>query len=1140
VIDALEHETRYEYNERDRVTKQVDPVGAVTIWQYNDKGNLIAFTRPHRAGEDPAAYTTTMTYDARGHRTSVRRPDGSSWTSEYDENGKLLAVRDGAGNLLEQRQYNARGEVISESDRFGTTEYQDLTESGQPRRTVDPDGSVTTAQYGPIGQVTTMTSPVGTWSFQYNRLGEPTQADYGAGMVVQTEYDEYGSLIAQTSPLTGRTTRRFTESGRLEAWGRAGGPEISYQRDAAGRVIGVTDPGGRSVTYGYDAAGRINRMTDPATGERLLQLDAAGRVTKMTNALGHETSLGYYPDGSVESRRDHLGREWQFRYGPGFSVVVDPLSRTARTEVGPEGEVTRVVYPDDSEDRFEYLAGTPQGEREAFLTRIAPAGGGERLFTYDALGRLASATDLAGAAWTYQTTILGDKTTISAPGGALVREDSFNAAGELTARRFGDGGIYELDYGLGTDPARIVKPSGVEVALEYNPSGQLVSRTSTSGESESFTWTGDGSLAGFVDATGSTTYGLDAAGRLASLTQADGSRVVYGHDVLGRVTSVTVQAPGASTGSTTTYRYDEVGNLTEVDDPVAGVTSFAYDRANRLTGRTLPNGVASAWGYDLRDRILSVEHRGADGSVLASFVYTRGSRGEISRVTREDGSRIEYGYDAALRLTSESRRDSAGTVLAEILYTYDAAGNRLTVTKEGVTRESSYLSAFRLSQVKVGAAVEQSYSWDADGRVAAMSREGTTWTLGYDTKDALRSVSDGSRTLRYNHDAQGRRVAASDGTTSRQFLVAPVLGSGLDSVHLATGGGATSTFVWAGPQPLARIDGAAVRYFLTDGIGSVIGLVDSAGQVTARREFDAFGNLHSASGEPTPAHLGGDLAFQGEWREELTGLYHMRARDYDPVTGRFLSRDPAEVEPLEPESFHPYTFAYGNPLLYSDPTGMFTMVEINVTMTIDNIISAIKTAALNKIRQEVIEEVQEAAVNFLLQMIGSWVGFDLSMFAETAGSPLWQIGREFEELAHESLCTILPRGVYFEAGIDQTSGEAKDNGWTCPTSNRHGFAGVAGIRRPDFLINQGSPEKGSKSLLIGEIKLSIGSFYRAWKGKQKGQWRAIHNHSKKHAWFPHAVVLFAFKGGTEVQRKWLEKLLVENGHLPVIIVILGD
>lgn len=1145
VTDGLNHETRYEYNDRDQVTKKIDAAGAVTTWTYNASGDLLAVTLPHRPGEDPAAFTTTMTYDSDGLQTSLASPDGGSWTAEYDDAGNLLVVKDGAGRVLEGRTY-VGGALASERDRFGTSQYLDLNQFGQPSRAVDPNGKVTTAEYGSLGKISSMTSPAGTWTFQHDRLGQQTRADYGNGFVVQNEYDEFGRMVSQTSPVAGSLGRRFDLAGNLEAWELPGGTEVTYQRDASGRVTGFSDPLGRTTTYGYDAAGHMNRVVDPATGELMLELDAVGRVTKTTDALGHETRLGYYPDGRLEWQRDHDGRESSFRYGPGFSEATDPLSRTIRTEVGSEGELTRVVFPDDSEQRFEYLAGVPQGESDSYPTLVVDEAGAERRFSYDTLGRLASATDLAGETWAYSASDLSDRETVTSPLGEMLREDMLDVYGRLVSRRFGDNSVYQLGYTLGSNPTRLTKPSGLVIDLAYDTASRLTSRSSTSGETETFSWNAAGDLLSHTDATGTRANDYDPSGRLSSITQGDGARVEYGYDAVGRVTSVFVRGPGAASGSMTTYRYDTVGNLVEISDPVAGITTFEHDAARRVTRRGLANGVTTDWGYDDRDRILSVVHRRGDSSVLASFVYTRGNRGEIFTATREDGSRITYDYDDALRLTLERREAADGSLISETSYAYDAAGNRTSHTTNGVIRESSYLPGLRLSQVSAAGIVEETYTWDGDGRIATSTRQGTTWTYGYDSKDALRSVADGLRTVAYGHDAEGRRVSASDGTTMRRFLMAPVLAEGLDTVHLATDGASTSVFVWAGSQPLARVDGgASVRYFLTDGLGSVIGLVDSSGQLAARSDYDAFGNVISASGEPVPQHLGGALAFHGQWREEATGLYHLRARDYDPVTGRFLSRDQGEADLFAPESLHPYVFANGNPLMFSDPTGLFgfSVAEVNVTISMDSMLNAIKTQALNHLRQRVIEKIGEALTEFLFERLLTAVGIDLGDTFSVAGISPSALGSLFERAVGDALCGWMPKGsgLYFEAGVRASDGRPVSDGFGCEGPSG-GIARKKGVRYPDFLLRPAGfrpTNMARKTLITGEVKLGVGSFYRAWfsPGRQKNQWRAIHRHARSYGYLPHAVILVALRKGTNYQENYIVQQAVFEGVFGALMTV---
>lgn len=155
-------------------------------------------------------------------------------------------------------------------------------------------------------------------------------------------------------------------------------------------------------------------------------------------------------------------------------------------------------------------------------------------------------------------------------------------------------------------------------------------------------------------------------------------------------------------------------------------------------------------------------------------------------------------------------------------------------------------------------------------------------------------------------------------------------------------------------------------YYLTDAMGSVIGLADGTGAEAGDFRYDSFGNLRGLSGTPTLiAPMGGDFRFQGQWLEAETGLYHFRARDYDAHTGRFISRDPIDIVETEPESFNPYQFVYNNPLVYSDPTGMFTMIEINASIETQKILNGIQAQIVNQARQYFIDQAKGVAGNLI-------------------------------------------------------------------------------------------------------------------------------------------------------------------------------
>jgi RHS repeat-associated protein len=84
-------------------------------------------------------------------------------------------------------------------------------------------------------------------------------------------------------------------------------------------------------------------------------------------------------------------------------------------------------------------------------------------------------------------------------------------------------------------------------------------------------------------------------------------------------------------------------------------------------------------------------------------------------------------------------------------------------------------------------------------------------------------------------------------------------------------------------------------YVVADAMGNATAILDDEGNVLERRSYDVFGVMTcmtpdgtSVSESPTDVNVG----FQGQIRDEDTGLYQMGYRWYNPALGRWLSRDP--------------------------------------------------------------------------------------------------------------------------------------------------------------------------------------------------------------------------------------------------------
>ena len=111
-------------------------------------------------------------------------------------------------------------------------------------------------------------------------------------------------------------------------------------------------------------------------------------------------------------------------------------------------------------------------------------------------------------------------------------------------------------------------------------------------------------------------------------------------------------------------------------------------------------------------------------------------------------------------------------------------------------------------------------------------------------------------------------------------------------------------------------------------------MTNESGDVTDTLVFDAFGNETKKTGTSDNSY-----GFQGE-EQDATGLYYLRARYMDPSTGTFTSMDTYSGSLSDPMSLHKYMFANSNPVMYSDPSGHFSLMEMDASMAIDYILNA--------------------------------------------------------------------------------------------------------------------------------------------------------------------------------------------------------
>ncbi len=185
------------------------------------------------------------------------------------------------------------------------------------------------------------------------------------------------------------------------------------------------------------------------------------------------------------------------------------------------------------------------------------------------------------------------------------------------------------------------------------------------------------------------------------------------------------------------------------------------------------------------------------------------------------------------------------------------------------------------------------------------------------------TLEDGT-TVDYTHDASGNRTSRSiDGVLDASWAwddlsALPMRIGEYDST------GTLATSWLADPTSstgasLAQTTNGASSWLLSDPFANTIATVSTTGDtVSGTRTMNAFGvERLPATGALADAAVG----FAGQYLDAATGLYDMRARDYDPTSGRFTATDPVAV-PTGMPYVAGYSYAFNNPLMFTDVSGL--------------------------------------------------------------------------------------------------------------------------------------------------------------------------------------------------------------------------
>ncbi|GEP43499.1 Ig-like domain-containing protein [Brevifollis gellanilyticus] len=974
ITDRLGHATVHTFDERGNITRTVDALGGVILRTYDANDREITTT-------DPLGHTTSRTYDAQNNVLTETNPLGHITRYTYNSKKQPLTITDPLGRVTSMA-YDNQGNMTSETDALGRTTGFVPTSNGSISRlqvpggmtydfTLDGNGNRTSQiMRGTDGKVAAYQT------FTYNSVGDTTgQSDYlvpanatdvvaatklrdnvhtydaegnmtatqirdALGNVLQSQswtYNANGDEVTYTDPMGKVSTEEYDNQGRSIRSTYTDNTESQLEYDAEGNITRSVNRSGGVMTYEFDALGRQTQISNVDGTFSTVVFDAAGREISKTNELGQTTTLTYDDADHLLTETNAAGETVTHTLDAADqnTAVTDALNRTTSTVLDLVGRPTRITHPDGSFTSIGYNSANqaitrtdeagntthfdydPQGR----LLGVVDAMNHGTNMVYDSVGRLQSWTDAEGNSTSYTHDTLGRRTSRTLPGnqtehftwdsmGRLQTHTDFNG---FTTSYFYDADHYLVEKRADPGhPSLSLPHAAAKVLFTYNAFGEPAT-------------------AEVRNANGtvihSQIWSYDDYGRLTGTSTPHGN-LGYTHDGLGQVSGL---ATSHAEGPQLAYERDDANRLAAINDlrtQPSKQTSYGYTLTGALNQMTAANGMRHSMTYNTRDFVNSLNVTDAASAGIESFNYTLNALGQRERIDEGNGRVVQFQRDPLGRLTHE-QISNAGPASSGILgYSHNSVGYRTARTS---------------TQPAVPA---QSLTLNANGQVAGVSYDSNGNTLAangntdvYDFEDRLirRTKLDGT-IIDFVYDANGQRVEKR--MTGRQPLgylidtqspsgwpqcVAEVAWTGTEWQPLTT-----YTYGAAGPiSQWNHIQGE--HYFLRDAHGSIRALVDANGQVVSAMDYDSHGVPLSVTPAGAPKSA---LGYNGEHFDADLGLVYLRARWYDPMLGRFHTRDPYQGMFEDPMSLQGYLFAHGDPESFIDPSGNLTLADALTTLRI--------------------------------------------------------------------------------------------------------------------------------------------------------------------------------------------------------------
>ena len=698
--------------------------------------------------------------------------------------------------------------------------------------------------------------------------------------------------------------------------------------------------------YGYDALGRMTSTTDSQGNLTGCSFNSAGQIATTTDAATNTTQIAYYPDGVAGagqvSQKTLPGTTiLQYEYDLMGNVIHE--YGTAAYEI----RKTFNAYGQIEELDTYRTAVTPQQTlwhyhpASGLLVSKTDSSSKSVIYAYDEANRLYTRTVPRSIGTSVTTTYgysydTGDLTSISYSDGTTPsvsfsydragnRIGGTDAGGTYTQANTNGGQFLQRSYADGL-------LAGASVQRGYDSLGRRstlqVGQNSHTLLAAGFNYDLSGRLDTVSEGTRSAVYGYGSnTDRISTIAMKSGTSTVLtqgrGYDTAGRLE--TISNSSSAPLSSHTYQYDVHNQRIHATLNDAAVWNYGYNTRGEVTGgtKTLAGGSALAgyqfgYSFDGIGNRLTADHGGdALGQNLIHEVYTPN---DLNQYTGESVPGAAWIVGAATTTTTVSVNGTTasrqGTNYSQKITADNSAGPAklpVTVHASGTSSITGQPLSLNQDGYMLLPPASRAFTYDFDGNLLSDG----LWNYTWDGENRLAAVESDTRLpqairkrLEFAYDGESRRIGKKvyswTGSQWQLTNTSTFLYDGWNLCAECYGTGAPiRTYLW-GTDLSGTWDGAggvggllcvnlatthpsATSCFTEfDGNGNVVGLVRAAdGFEVAKYEYGPFGEPLRTTG------LGGlnPFQFSTKYADPETGLVYYGYRYYDPLTGRWPSRD---------------------------------------------------------------------------------------------------------------------------------------------------------------------------------------------------------------------------------------------------------